>query len=36
MLVFRGPERSVLMAHEHRKQEKPPFAGPPELNVDPF
>jgi len=27
MVVFRDPERSVLMAHEHRKREKPPFAG---------
>jgi hypothetical protein len=27
MVVFRDPERSVLMAREHRKREKPPFAG---------
>jgi hypothetical protein len=27
MVVFRDPERSVLMAREHWKLEKPPFAG---------
>ncbi len=27
MVVFREPERSVLMAREQRKREKPPFAG---------
>src|SRR3546814_11148328 len=27
MVVFREPERSVLMAREHRKCEKSPFAG---------
>ena len=27
MVIFRDPERSVLMAREHRKHEKAPFAG---------
>jgi hypothetical protein len=27
MADFRDPERSVLTAREHRKREKPPFAG---------
>jgi len=27
MVDFRDPERSVLMAREHRKREKLPFAG---------
>src|SRR3546814_17802238 len=35
MVVFRDPERSVLVAREHRRRGKPPFAGPPGLNVDP-
>jgi len=35
MVIFRDPERSVLKVRKHRKTGKAPFAGPPELNVDP-
>jgi hypothetical protein len=27
MVVFRDSERSVLLAREHRKRGRPPFAG---------
>ena len=34
MVVFRDPERSVLMAREHRKRGKAPFAARHLPNVD--